>query len=98
MQRKIIIYGFLEAWHVLFLHKQSAGDIFGSPENPFSHNLLIKLYDRHRLISLYGNPDFRPMAVGTIANQFGTSVMQTDASPDQPAGRYQPDQESMLVL
>ena len=80
---KIIIYGFLEAWHVLFLHKQSAGDIFGSPENPFSHNLLIKLYDRHRLISLYGNPDFRPMAVGTIANRFGTSVMQTDASPDQ---------------
>jgi phenylpropionate dioxygenase-like ring-hydroxylating dioxygenase large terminal subunit len=80
---KVVIFGFLEAWHVVFLHDKSAGDIFGSKENPFGHNLLIKLSDKHRFISLYGNPDYQPTRVGGMAFRFGKSLMQVASDPDK---------------
>jgi phenylpropionate dioxygenase-like ring-hydroxylating dioxygenase large terminal subunit len=76
---KVVIYGFLEAWHVVFLHDKSAGELFGSKENPFGHNLLIKLSDKHRFISLYGNPDYQATPVGGMAFRFGKSLMQVES-------------------
>ena len=77
---KILIYGFLEAWHVPALHKESALGIFSSGENPLAKTLLIKLFKRHRLISLYGNPEVSFPPVATIASKYGKSVMQTELS------------------
>jgi phenylpropionate dioxygenase-like ring-hydroxylating dioxygenase large terminal subunit len=76
---KVVIYGFLEAWHVVFLHDKSAGELFGSKDNPFGHNLLIKLSKKHRFISLYGNPDYQATPIGSAAFRFGKSLMQVES-------------------
>jgi phenylpropionate dioxygenase-like ring-hydroxylating dioxygenase large terminal subunit len=82
---KILMFGFLEAWHVPFLHAKSGLGIFSGQDNPLAHTLLVKLFKRHRLISLYGNPDVSFPPVANLAGQFGKSVMQTEGTDSETA-------------
>lgn len=82
---KILIYGFLEAWHVATLHRKSALGFFTSQSNPLAHSLLTKLSARHRLISLYGNPGASLPPLAMLAGRFGKSVMQAETSSQKTA-------------
>jgi len=64
---KVLISGFLENYHTHALHKGGRSRAC-TPDNPYSHNETIELFDKHRLISLYRNPDMTPTKVGSIAS------------------------------
>ena len=53
---KMVMDAFLEGYHVVQLHGQSAGDAFTSKENPWGHLNSVRLYDKHKSLSMYGNP------------------------------------------
>lgn len=53
---KMVMDAFLEGYHVVQLHGQSAGDAFTSKDNPWGHLNSVRLYDRHKSLSMYGNP------------------------------------------
>lgn len=63
---KILVASFLEGYHGHIFHK---GNLDRSPwkDNPFSHTFLIKLFDKHRLISLGRSPHMTPTRVEKVA-------------------------------
>jgi phenylpropionate dioxygenase-like ring-hydroxylating dioxygenase large terminal subunit len=63
---KVLISGFLEAFHARSLHARSVNRI-SSKENPFAHTEFIKLFDKHRILSFYSNPNVLPTPLGKIA-------------------------------
>ena len=73
---KVALDAFQEIYHVPVLHRRTIGDTFSGPDNPFSHALTIKLYPRHRMMSLYGNPSYQPSPVESLAYRFGSVVTQ----------------------
>ena len=54
---KMVQDAFMEAYHVIALHQHSAPLAFSSRENPFAHLNGIRLYKKHRGITVYGNPN-----------------------------------------
>ena len=54
---KLIMDAFQEAYHVIALHENSAPQAFSSNDNPFAHLNDIRLYKKHRAISVFGNPE-----------------------------------------
>src|SRR5262249_25141172 len=55
---KVLMSGFLEAYHTRALHP-GARHRGCTPTNPYSHTDYIKLVGRHRLLSLYRNPEMK---------------------------------------
>lgn len=80
---KIMIAGFLENYHTATLHA-GAASIFTTKDNPFSRNLLIDLQQRHRLISIFGNPEAPATPVGAVAFSHGAPLMQASATDGVP--------------
>jgi phenylpropionate dioxygenase-like ring-hydroxylating dioxygenase large terminal subunit len=62
---KMVMDAFLEAYHVVQLHAQSAGEGLTSASNPFGHLNSVRLYDKHKSLSAFGNPEQKP--AGTTA-------------------------------
>jgi phenylpropionate dioxygenase-like ring-hydroxylating dioxygenase large terminal subunit len=62
---KMVMDAFLEAYHVVQLHAQSAGEGLTSATNPFGHLNSVRLYDKHKSLSVFGNPEQTP--AGTTA-------------------------------
>ncbi|MAW82823.1 MAG: hypothetical protein CMI63_21560 [Parvularcula sp.] len=79
---KLVLYGFLENYHTQSLHKTSISPLVVSHDNPFSHNLKISLSEKHRFMSLFGNPNYKPTDVGSIASKYGVSLMQVAIDAD----------------
>lgn len=77
---KLIKDAFQEAYHVAFLHKRSLPDSFTDETNPFGHALDFKLYPRHRRMSVWANPAYRPQPVEALAQRFGSILIRTDFS------------------
>ena len=63
---KILVASFLEGYHGHTFH---AGNIDRSPwvDNPYSHTFLIKLFEKHRFISLGRSPDMNPTKMEQVA-------------------------------
>ena len=80
---KVALDAFQEIYHVPVLHRRTIGDTFSGRDNPFSHALTIKLYPRHRMMSLYGNPTYQPSPVESLAYRFGSVVTQGRIAEDQ---------------
>jgi len=86
---KTMIGGFLENYHTATLHHNAAA-YFTTSENPFSRNLLVQLGKRHRLISMFGNPDEPATPVGKIAFSHGTGFIKATADKENTPGAVNP--------
>jgi glycine betaine catabolism A len=64
----------LEGYHAKSLHALSVPDFFANKENPSLHILDIKLYQRHSMLSGYGNQDHQATPVEALAAQFGAML------------------------
>ncbi|MBF6567775.1 MAG: aromatic ring-hydroxylating dioxygenase subunit alpha [Candidatus Binataceae bacterium] len=80
---KTAIDAFQETYHVRFLHKRSLGDSLTGPENPFCHCGWAQVYDRHRTMSVYGNPKYCPTPTEALAYQFGPSATKGNIGQEQ---------------
>jgi phenylpropionate dioxygenase-like ring-hydroxylating dioxygenase large terminal subunit len=72
---KVLIAGFLEAYHAQALHERSVSRLT-SKENPYCHTHFIKLFDKHRMFSFYNNPEVQPTKLGAIAYARHDKAMQ----------------------
>lgn len=63
---KMVMDAFLEGYHVVQLHGQSAGDAFMNKDNPFGHLNSVRLYDRHKSLSMFGNPQQTATAAAAL--------------------------------
>ncbi len=63
---KVLMASFLEGYHGHIFH---AGNMDRSPwkDNPYSHTFLIKLYKKHRFLSLGRSPEMNPTRMEKIA-------------------------------
>lgn len=72
---KVCLDAFSEAYHVVFIHRETVGGFNITKQNPMQHPLSVRLYERHRSAVVQGNPDFKPTATGKIASHFGLTSM-----------------------
>jgi phenylpropionate dioxygenase-like ring-hydroxylating dioxygenase large terminal subunit len=78
---KLVMDAFQEFYHVAFIHKRSLGPTTKSRENPFSNPLSITLYDLHRQISGYANPEYTPTRT-EMAAALGGNTMSAELAAD----------------
>ena len=79
---KLGVDAFQEFYHVGFIHQQSIGETVHNAANPNSSALLIKIYDRHRMFSGYGNTGYQPSAVDMVSFKAGMSITNLLSSED----------------
>jgi phenylpropionate dioxygenase-like ring-hydroxylating dioxygenase large terminal subunit len=78
---KVALDAFQEFYHVAFIHKRSLGSTTKSRENPFSNPLSITLYDTHRQVSGYANPEYQPTPT-ELAAALGGRTMSAELAAD----------------
>lgn len=87
---KVVLDAFQEAYHVLELHKRSAPHAFSGPDNPLAHLNDVRLFERHRVISVYGNPRQQPTGAAALALKLAHTGTYTpalgEARVELPAG------------
>lgn len=83
---KVVLDAFQEAYHVLELHRRSAPQAFNGPANPLAHLNDVRLYERHRIISVYGNPEQRPTAAAALALKLARTGTYTPALGEAASG------------
>ena len=71
---KVIVDSQQEGYHAKMLHRRSLPGFLTNKEHPSQHVVDMRLYEKNRLISYYGNRERRPTPVEGLAYQFGTSV------------------------
>lgn len=54
---KVVLDAFVEAYHAPFLHGGNYPDALTGENNPLCHLPLVKLFPRHRMMSIEANPD-----------------------------------------
>lgn len=94
---KLVIDAFMESYHVVSLHRNSAPKVFSSKDNPYSHLNGVRLFKKHRGISIYGNPvqdatpaasinaRYAPSAVYVTASKKSDEVLPVGVNPDRRA-------------
>jgi len=60
---KIFVDANTEAYHAPTLHAKSLRDSFASPDNPDCHFNDVRLFGKHRIGSVYANPNYKPTEV-----------------------------------
>ena len=88
---KVCLDAFSEAYHVLTIHGETVGTANFSKENPMSHPIDVKLYDRHRAAVIYGNPKHKPGPVANVAAKFGRIAMERGVGMDSLPAHINPD-------
>jgi phenylpropionate dioxygenase-like ring-hydroxylating dioxygenase large terminal subunit len=81
---KVLISGFLEAYHARALHARSVNRI-SSKDNPYAHNEFIRMYEKHRVIGLYSNPNMTPTRLGKITYAHYNKAQQKYGQAQAPA-------------
>jgi phenylpropionate dioxygenase-like ring-hydroxylating dioxygenase large terminal subunit len=71
---KVIVDSQQEGYHAKMLHRRSLPGFLTNKQNPSRHTVNMQLFNRHRVISYYGNRDRKPSLAEALAYQFGTSV------------------------
>jgi phenylpropionate dioxygenase-like ring-hydroxylating dioxygenase large terminal subunit len=79
---KIVKDSFQEAYHVSTLHRRTIGSIFGGKSNVYAHAIDFTLFPRHGRVSLFGDTDWQPTVVESLAQRFGSSLIKHDFSPE----------------
>lgn len=88
---KVCLDAFSEAYHVLFIHRETVGTANVSRENPMSHPIDVKLYGRHRSAVIYGNPDFAPSPTGKLAALSGLTSLERGVGLDSLPAHINPE-------
>jgi phenylpropionate dioxygenase-like ring-hydroxylating dioxygenase large terminal subunit len=88
---KLGVDAFQEYYHTGFIHKASVAKTVNGPGNAVSSLLLTKLYDRHRLLSGWGNPLYRPTAMEMASFQAGMSMANMLTVDDGIAQEFPPN-------
>ncbi len=73
---KVAKDAFQEVYHISTLHRRIIGNVFGSKDNPYANALDFTLFPPHGRISLSANPDRQPTPVESLAQRFGSVVLQ----------------------
>ncbi len=77
---KVVKDAFQEVYHISTLHRRIIGNVFANKTNPYSHALDFTLFSPHGRISLSANPDRQPTPVESLAQRFGSVVLQQNNS------------------
>jgi phenylpropionate dioxygenase-like ring-hydroxylating dioxygenase large terminal subunit len=84
---KLIVDSQQEGYHAKMLHRRSLPGFLTNKEAPSRHALDIQLFDRHRIISYFGNLERKPKPVEGLSHKFGASVTKREFSmDDMPPG------------
>ncbi|NOT56232.1 MAG: aromatic ring-hydroxylating dioxygenase subunit alpha [Deltaproteobacteria bacterium] len=73
---KVAKDAFQEVYHISTLHRRIIGNVFASKDNPYANALDFTLFPPHGRISLSANPDRQPTPVESLAQRFGSVVLQ----------------------
>jgi phenylpropionate dioxygenase-like ring-hydroxylating dioxygenase large terminal subunit len=95
---KICLDAFSEAYHFLFVHKDSVGHANINKENPMSHPLSVNLYARHRSAAIAGNPTHIPAKTAKLAGQFGLTSMARGQGMNTLPPQINPDRRADFNL
>lgn len=87
---KLVIEAFMEAYHVVSLHGNSAPRVFSSFGNPYGHLNGVRLFRKHRGISVYGNPEQTPTEAAKLNIQYASSAVYVTAEADGQAESEKP--------
>lgn len=92
---KVVLGANTESIHTPFLHRESVGLAFAGAANPASRFNQVKLFKRHRYLSVYGNPDHKPAPIQMAAAQFGTRPLYpSQAAADALPPGVNPDRNA----
>lgn len=75
---KLLMAIFQEGYHVPTLHNAVLRDAGCGPGNPLCHFIYFKLYERHRFLSAYLNPQHRPSPAEIVAFKYGASLLAAE--------------------
>jgi phenylpropionate dioxygenase-like ring-hydroxylating dioxygenase large terminal subunit len=73
---KVAKDAFQEVYHISTLHRRIIRNVFASKSNPYANALDFTLFPPHGRISLSANPDRQPTPVESLAQRFGSVVLQ----------------------
>jgi phenylpropionate dioxygenase-like ring-hydroxylating dioxygenase large terminal subunit len=71
---KVGVDSFSEAYHASFLHRSSTKGLAYCKENPTGRPVEFNIWKRHRSLSAYSNPNYKPGPVGAVAGRFSNPV------------------------
>ncbi|WP_437517631.1 aromatic ring-hydroxylating oxygenase subunit alpha [Sorangium sp. So ce1099] len=82
---KMAIEGSCETYHLAALHRTTAREVFTNRSNPFGRPVDLKLWERHGYIGVYGNQQYSPKPVETVAyKQSSLAYRAGDADQKSP--------------
>lgn len=82
---KVLVDSQQEGYHAKTLHRRSLPGFLTNREAPSRHVVDIRLFKRNRLISYFGNREFKPTPSAMLAFKYGPSVANF-ASGETPPG------------
>lgn len=80
---KVVLDAFVEAYHAPFLHGKAYPDQISWDGNRLAHLLGAEMYERHRVLSIEGNPDHEPSAVEKQLLKFTDQVFTLLSNPEE---------------
>jgi phenylpropionate dioxygenase-like ring-hydroxylating dioxygenase large terminal subunit len=67
---KVTLDAFSEAYHAPFVHRQTVKSVVTDRGNPLAHPLAIRIYGRHYMYSIPGNPYHKPGPIAQLAYRY----------------------------
>lgn len=97
---KVCIDAFVEGYHVAGVHRRSVLDQFTSTDNPFCRLLpnSVRLYARHRLGSIYANPDHQLLPVEAVAFKHSSTIWPTMRPPETMPEGINPSKSAAWIF
>jgi len=71
----LCVNSFIEGYHTMYLHKNTARDYQGGKVNPQRHRPHMELMRRHHRYSAPGNPDHRILSMEGLAIKYGRKLL-----------------------
>jgi len=73
---KVAKDAFQEVYHISTLHFRTIGGVYANKANPYANALDFTLFPPHGRVSLAASPDRQPTRVESLAQRFGSVVLQ----------------------
>lgn len=83
---KVVLDAFVEAYHAPFLHGGAYPDQLSWEDNRFAHLLGAEMFERHRVLSIEGNPDHDPSPIEKHLLKYSDQVFTLLANPEKSKG------------
>jgi phenylpropionate dioxygenase-like ring-hydroxylating dioxygenase large terminal subunit len=89
---------FQETYHISSIHQASLVGRVTGPHNPLGQPLSYRFFGPHRQMLLWGNPEYRPGKVESIAYQFGGGVSGGTAKTAESASIAPEEMQSVNTI